>query len=401
MIPSNWTEYSLGEIADFQSGGTPSMQIPEFWNGNIPWLSAKDLKSFYLSNSILKITEKGAKSGTRVVPQNTILILVRGMTLLKDLPIGITTKSVAFNQDIRAIIPNKDAFPRFIAYALISQKKQLLSFVSVAGHGTGRLQSDYLKEFSIFLPPLAEQKKIAEILGVWDEGIEKTEKLIAAKQKRKKGLMQQLLTGKKRFKEFKGEKWKEYRIGSLLKEVKRPIKFDDNELYELISIRRRSGGLFRREKLYGHQIKVKDLREVRKGDFLISKMQVVRGALGLTTDEFDGKKISGSYIALIPRHPEILDIEYFNFRTHLPDMYRKVFLSCYGVHIEKMTFNMKLYFQEKLSIPSSLEEQHKIVSVLNAADQEIELLQKQLESLKQQKKGLMQKLLTGKFRVKV
>ena len=269
------------------------------------------------------------------------------------------------------------------------------------GATINQITTKNLNEFIIPFPPLPEQKKIAEILGKWDDGIETVEKLIAAKKKLKKALMQQLLTGKKRFKEFEGQEWEEYPIGNLLKEIKRPVEFNDNELYELISIRRRSGGLFLRERLYGHQIKVKDLRDAHKGDFLISKMQVVRGALGLTTAEFNGMKISGSYIALIPRNPEKLDIEFYSFRTHLPDMYHKIYRSCYGVHIEKMTFNMKLYFQEKLLIPPSVKEQQKIALVLNAADKEIELLNNKLEALKNQKKGLMQKLLTGKTRVNV
>ena len=141
------------------------------------------------------------------------------------------------------------------------------------GATINQITTKNLNEFIIPFPPLPEQKKIAEILGKWDDGIETVEKLIAAKKKLKKALMQQLLTGKKRFKEFEGQEWEEYPIGNLLKEIKRPVEFNDNELYELISIRRRSGGLFLRERLYGHQIKVKDLRDAHKGDFLISKMQ--------------------------------------------------------------------------------------------------------------------------------
>lgn len=289
----------------------------------------------------------------------------------------------------------------YLSYVLQLHIIQYEFFRFAAGVTRFGLTADTYKQVHLPLPSLPEQKKIAAILGKWDEGIEKVEKLIEVKEKLKKGLMQQLLTGKKRFKEFKGQEWKKYRIGDLLKEVKRPIVFNDNELYKLISIRRRSGGLFLRESLYGHQIKVKDLRTAHKDDFLISKMQVVRGALGLTTSEFDGMKISGSYVALISRDPKKLNIEFFNFLTHQPEMYHKVYRSCYGVHIEKMTFNMKLYFQEKVLMPPSIKEQQEIASILNAADKEIELLCDKLEALKNQKKGLMQKLLTGKLRVKL
>ncbi|MGL6311369.1 restriction endonuclease subunit S [Aeromonas veronii] len=82
-------------------------------------------------------------------------------------------------------------------------------------------------------------------------------------------------------------------------------------------------------------------------------------------------------------------------------MYHKAFLCSYGVHIEKMTFNFNMFVKEKVIIPATLEEQQKIAAVLSTADQEITALQQKLDALKQEKKALMQQLLTGKRRVKV
>jgi type I restriction enzyme S subunit len=82
-------------------------------------------------------------------------------------------------------------------------------------------------------------------------------------------------------------------------------------------------------------------------------------------------------------------------------MYHKAFLCSYGVHIEKMTFNFKLFLKEKILVPVSIEEQQKIAAVLSTADQEISSLQKKLDALRQEKKALMQQLLTGKRRVKI
>src|SRR5690606_11452529 len=144
------------------------------------------------------------------------------------------------------------------------------------------------------IPTIPEQQKIAEILSTWDQAISTTQKLIDELKLRNKGLAQQLLTGKKRLKGFES-KWKKYHYSDILKKVKRPVKWDDKELYNLISVRRRSGGIFYRDALYGHQIKVKNLNTAKTGDFLFSKMQIVHGASALVTPEFDGAKISGSY----------------------------------------------------------------------------------------------------------
>ena len=277
----------------------------------------------------------------------------------------------------------------------------LTTKIEEKAHGASALvhtQKGEMEKFPIPLPPLPEQRAIARILSTWDQGIEALRKLIAARQQRKKGLMQQLLTGKKRVKGFGGE-WREYHYGDILKQVKRPVNWNDEELYELISVRRRSGGLFHRESLYGHQILTKDLRTAKKGDFLISKMQVLHGASGLTTYEFDGMKISGSYIAVVARNPATLDIKFFDWLSKMPYFYHQTYIASYGVHIEKMTFDFKSFLKLETYLPP-LEEQRAIAAILQAADREIALLEQKLAAMQQQKKGLMQALLTGVVRVK-
>jgi type I restriction enzyme S subunit len=211
--------------------------------------------------------------------------------------------------------------------------------------------------------------------------------------------MQQLLTGKKRLKGFGGE-WKEYSYEKILKVIKRNFDWDENELYKLISVRRRSGGIFYREALYGHQILVKTLRTANEGDFLFSKMQILHGASALVTKEFDGAKISGSYIAVVPQDKKQLNMEFFQWYSQTPYFYHQTYISSYGVHIEKMTFDFDTFLQLEMKLPS-IEEQTAIAQVLQAADKEISLLKAKAEKLREQKKGLMQQLLTGKVRLKI
>lgn len=171
-IPSEWRDSTLGDVTDFLSGGTPSKSRPDYWNGSIPWVSAKDMKQFRLEDTEDHITDDGASNGTRLAPANSVLLLVRGMTLLNDLPICVLTKPMAFNQDVKALRPTAHVTSGFLPYLLLGNKDRLLSRVDLAGHGTGRLNSGELRSLEIGLPPKTEQRAIAHILGTLDDKIE-------------------------------------------------------------------------------------------------------------------------------------------------------------------------------------------------------------------------------------
>jgi type I restriction enzyme, S subunit len=250
-------------------------------------------------------------------------------------------------------------------------------------------------------PPLTEQKKIAGILSKWDSAIETCERLIGARVRRKHALMQQLLSGKKRFPQFQGQAWTKYKISELFEEVARYVNWSDEQLYKLVSIRRRFNGLFLRGDFLGRQIAVKKLKSVHTGDFLISKRQVSHGAWSVVSPEFDNTKVSDEYDCLAVKDPSKINIDFWGWYCKTPQMQRYSFLSSNGVHIEKLIFDFDDFKKRSVIIPSSLEEQKRIAEVLNAADAEINLLTKKLEALRNQKRGLMQVLLTGKVRVKV
>lgn len=257
-----------------------------------------------------------------------------------------------------------------------------------------------LREFRIAIPRFAEQNEIAGILSTWDIAIEQTRKLIESKKRRKKALMQQLFFTKKQS-TFGRSAWKKYRLKDLLKEVSQPIDFHDEDFYDLISVRRRSEGIFHRGRVSGKDILTKQLYRTCSGDFIISKMQVVHGASALVTEQFDGLSISGSYIALRCKDKKKLSMDFFNWLSRTPRFYHLTYLSSYGVHIEKMTFNLKLFLKSEISIPGKVEEQERIADFLGVIGKEIGILEKQLAALEKQKRGLMQKLLTGEVRVKV
>lgn len=396
IIPQEWEVRLLNYLGAIYSGGTPDTEIAEYWNGNIAWCTPSDITKLatkYIENTEVKISAKGLKeSSATLLPPRSIVVCTRAT-------IGnaaICNTEMATNQGFKNIIPNEKANPEWLYYIITYSKPRLVRL----GCGSTFLEvskKDFSR-FKIAVPPLAEQRKIAEVLGVWDEAIEKQARLIEQLALRKRGLMQRLLSAKLRLPGF-SEPWKKVNYSDILKEVRRTLTWDENELYDLISVRRRSGGVFHRESLYGHEIKTKTLRPALEGDFLISKMQIVHGASGVVPKQLSGMKISGSYIALIAKDPKELNINHFNLWSQMPLFYHQTFVSSYGVHIEKMTFDLDAFMSLSMNLPP-IEEQSRIVEVISTATNEIELAKEKLERLRRQKRGLMQQLLTGKKRVK-
>ncbi len=172
MNYSAWERVSLRDAGTWLSGGTPLTSEPSYWEGNLPWISAKSLTEFHLRDSDRRLTELGAQSGTKVVDKNAILMVVRGMSLKTEFRMGIAMRKLAFSQDCKALIARPGIDPLFLAYALKNRTQDILDMVDEAGHGTGRLQTDLLYALEIAVPNLDEQRGVAATLGALDDKIE-------------------------------------------------------------------------------------------------------------------------------------------------------------------------------------------------------------------------------------
>lgn len=166
-----WRETSLGDVVEMLSGGTPSTERAEYWDGSIPWVSAKDMKRFRLEDTEDHVSEQGAANGTRLVPAGTVFLLARGMTLLNDVPICVAARPMTFNQDVKALRPKAGVRCEFLPYLLLANKPRLLAMVDLAGHGTGRLNTDELNAIDVVLPTPDDQCAIAGVLGSLDDKI--------------------------------------------------------------------------------------------------------------------------------------------------------------------------------------------------------------------------------------
>ncbi|MFO0534118.1 MAG: restriction endonuclease subunit S, partial [Planctomyces sp.] len=190
MVGEGWKPRTLDDCATFGSGGTPFKGRADFWTGTIPWVSAKDLKVFRLHDAEDHVTAEAINAGSRLAPAGSIFLLVRGMTLHNDIPICVAMCDMAFNQDIKALMPKAGVDGTFLTYWLLAQKPALLSSVDSAGHGTGRLNTDTLKAMTVALPPLAEQRAIAAVLGALDDKIELNRRMNATLESMARALFQ-------------------------------------------------------------------------------------------------------------------------------------------------------------------------------------------------------------------
>ncbi|MEI2714903.1 MAG: restriction endonuclease subunit S [Nocardioides sp.] len=168
----SWGSTTLGEAGRWVSGGTPSTSNEAFWGGDIPWMSSKSLTMFQVRDSDRRLTTLGAANGTKLVPVDTILMVVRGMSLKTEFRMGITQRQVALSQDLKALLPSQSFDPLFLAYSIKARTEDVLDMVDEAGHGTGRLQTDRLFSLRLPVPPIEEQRAIAATLGALDDKIE-------------------------------------------------------------------------------------------------------------------------------------------------------------------------------------------------------------------------------------
>ena len=251
------------------------------------------------------------------------------------------------------------------------------------------LSVEKLVRYKLTLPPLAEQEKIAEILSTWDKAIEKQTQLIQKLELRKKGLMQQLLTGKKRLPGFTGE-WKKVKAGLIFKSVS--IRSNKQEI--LLSATQEHGVIPRDMLESRVTMPTGDLSSfklVDVGDFVIS-LRSFEG--GIEYSQYRGV-VSPAYTVL----KKALDVDSAFYKAYFKsnDFIQRLSVAVIGIRDGKqISYSDFAYI--KIPFPA-LQEQTAIANILSSSDEEIRLAQDKLAAMKEQKKGLMQVLLTGKRRI--
>lgn len=381
IIPQEWEVKKLGNVAESFSGGTPKADNNEYYDGNIPFIRSGEI---HQKNTALFLSELGlAESSAKIVEKGDLLIALYGANSGDS---AISQINGAINQAILCIRPY-NLLTSFLC-SFLELKKNMYVAKYLQG-GQGNLSGDIVNNYIIPIPPLPEQQKIAEVLGTWDKAIEKQTQLIEKLELRKKGLMQQLLTGKKRLSGFSGE-WKRVKAGLLFGSS----SIRSNKLEPLLSVTQDKGVVPR--DMLETRVTMPDgdlssFKLVDVGDFVIS-LRSFEG--GLEYSKYRGI-VSPAYTVL-KKKTDISDVFYkVYFKSN--DFIQRLAVAVIGIRDGKqISYSDFCYI--KIPYPS-LQEQNAIANVFVSCDSEILLAKQKLNRFQQQKKGLMQVLLTGKKRV--
>ncbi len=386
MVPNGWNEYELHELC-IKPISYGIVQTGENIINGIPCIRVVDLTTEKMRpDEMIKTSHQINKAYQKtILEKNEIVMALRGeVGLVKIIESHLIGANIT--RGLARISARKEiVYPKYLLWQLRSPKFRTDLIRRVGGSALQEISLTELRKVKSLVPPLAEQQKIAQILSTWDKAIAVTEQLLANSQQQKKALMQQLLTSKKRLLDengvrFEGE-WKLTELNSLL-DYHQPTPYlvastEYDDKYEIPVLT--AGKTF---------------------------------ILGYTNEK------SGIYQDSLP----VIIFDDFTTDSKFVDFPFKVKSSAMKILTAKKGASIKYVFEAMrmlkftvgghqrhwISIFSNLvipipksHEQQKIAKVLSTADQEIEALQRKLDGLQQEKKALMQQLLTGKRRVKV
>ena len=400
-IPSDWKILDMKAICSKITDGTPDTPTPV--ESGIPFLTALHVKEelidfencYYLPEEIHKEIFR------RCNPQRDDVLMVNigagvATSALVNVDFEFSLKNVAL------LKPNNEkVLGSYLNYYQVFIKPKLTQTL-LNGGAQPFLSLKQIQKLKVNVPPIPEQKTIAQVLSTADAAIHTTDKLIAQKELRKKWLMQQLLTGKKRLKGFGGE-WKEKKLIDLFDRVTRK-NTEGNTTVVTISAQR---GFVRQTDFFNKNI-ASEITEnyflVERGEFCYNKSYSNGYPWGATKrlNDFDKAVVTTLYICFGVKdekktNPEFFE-QYFG-ANHLDKGLTKIAHEGGRAH-GLLNVTPSDFFSLKVTVPS-IEEQTAIAQVLQAADKEIGLLKAKAEKLREQKKGLMQVLLTGKVRLKI
>lgn len=403
MAPDGWKKVPVGTICQ---SIVPGRNKPKSFDGNIPWVTTPEISGRYIPSYLQKnyICESAlTECGGKIVPSGAVIMSAVGELGI----VAISSEDVVLNQQLHAFVCSKLVQNEYLAYALSAQKPYM---ESVASKTTiPYLNKTNCESIPIPLPPLQEQKKIAQILSTWDKAITITEQLIINSQQQKQVLMQRLLNGNYRLidknsKRFVGQ-WTHHQVseffdvGSSKRVLQEAWKADGTPFYrtrELVSLSKNEpfkSEIFISNELFS-ELSCK-YGVPKPGDFLISGV----GTLGISYQVKSGDRFyfkDGNVLWL--KIKEGIDSDYFKYCFQSDFIQEQIKIQASVTTVG--TYTIQNAKKTILMCPPTIEEQQKIAKVLTNADQQITVLQRKLDAFKREKKALMQQLLTGKRRVK-
>jgi len=385
-IPKDWDLISVEDCFDILDNQRKPLNESErnLMRGDIPYYGANGVvdyvNEFLFDDDLILIAEDGGYFDE-----------------FQTRPIAYKVKGKAWINNHAHVLKAKNGYYQdYLFYCL--EHKNILIWLN--GGTRAKLNKGDLEKLPIQIAPHPEQKAIAKVLSTADAAIHTTEKIIAQKELRKKWLMQQLLTGKKRLKGFSGE-WKEVRISDCLSRMANGITYDTEKRtgIPVTRIETISDGVINFNKI-GFADSADNIEDYRlqKGDILYSHINSL-AHIGKVAIYYDEEPLYHGMNLLLLRCNEQVNSIFF-YQWLVSENGRKKATSLAKPAVNQASISTTELRKVTISIPS-IEEQTAIAHVLQAADKEISLLKAKAEKLREQKKGLMQQLLTGKVRLKI
>lgn len=399
MIPSGWEKKPLEHVAFIQTGiakGAKKLKNPV----ELPYMRVANVQDGFLDLSIIKTIEIDKNQIERYLLQVGDVLLTEGGDFDK-----LGRGTVWKGEIDRCIHQNHVFVVRPKPGVILSEYLSLLTgsqygksyFLKCSKQSTNlaSINSTQLKEFPVLLPPIPEQTAIADLLSTWDQAIEKTERLIAAKEKQFRWLVNQLIIEPAR---TKGH-WKHLRICDISNRVQRRSY---GGAYPILTISSTVGFVLQEEKYSRYMAgeSVKNYVLLRQGEFAYNKGNSLRYQFGCIFELKNYEEALVPHVYVCFRLHDGIDASYLGHVFEVDYLKRQL-----GVLVKTGVRNNGLlnirpeeFMNVTVPIPP-LDQQQQIAETLNTARQEIDLLKKQYEAYRKQKRGLMQKLLTGTWRV--
>ncbi|MBX8460127.1 restriction endonuclease subunit S [Enterobacter sp. RIT637] len=414
MVPKGWSVFRLEDIVIRTQLGTTergmsedplTTLIPLIKMGNLGWGSVNFNKVEYIEQSLINDSFLLKKGDFLFNTRNTPDLVGKSAVWDEDY-------TATFDNNINRIVFNKKVYTNFIAYYLNTGKgKSAIQSLPAGSTSVAAIYWKDLKNIQLLLPSLGEQQKIVQILSTWDKSIVVTGKLLTNSHRQKKALMQQLLTGRKRLGLSVGSyEFKLTHYGSIpkdwdypaIKEICTQVSEKNSAAvdYPVLSCSKYDGFVdslkYFNKKVYSDDLS--GYRLIHRGCFGFPSNHIEEGSIGLQ-NLYETGIVSPIYV-VFRASPTKVDNSYL-YAVLKTDHYKQIFGAATNASVDRRgSLRWKEFNQIHVPLPP-LKEQQKIAAVLSAADAEIATLEKKLASLKDEKKALMQQLLTGKLRVKL
>jgi type I restriction enzyme S subunit len=414
MVPKGWSKHKLSEIVVKTQLGTTERHKGNICSEPVPLLKMGNLNWGGFNLRSLEVLPREKLDKSLLLKKGDFLFNTRNTPELVGKSAvwnGELTEAI-FDNNINRISFNENIDPFYIgAYLNNGKGKAKINSLPAGSTSVAAIYWKDLKNIQITLPPHPEQRKIAKILFTWDKAISTTERLIDNSKQQKKALMQQLLTGKKRLlddsgKVFEGE-WDDRYLHDVAQIIVSPVdkKTIEGEIpvelcnYTDVYYNTRITQSLNFMKATAKKAEI-DKYTLQVNDVVVTKDSETPGDIAvpaLVSEDLNGV-VCGYHLAIIRPKNELVEGAFLNYLFSMPKTRYYFFTLATGA--TRFGLSVGGINKAHFTLPP-LVEQQKIATVLTNADQEIELLGRQLADLKQEKKALMQQLLTGKRRVKL